>query len=427
MKVLFIVFEFGNVVAGGLGRVINGVSPALAPLVELHVLAVFRHPCWLHQLQLWHFPDGSTPQRKGAPVLDTRRNFARLVLTEGGYDVVHFFYANEAIMTTKLDALRAGFPETRLIFSVHNLFKHEHKVRPCAPTFLRAERQMLERVDHVHVLNRASRRVFEQAYPEVAARLSVSVIPNGLDERSFESRDAAFAAGLRARVPTGARLIVCLSRWAPGKGLEHLLDAMAVLCPERRDVFLVVAGRKLFSWETGSFGYVRKIDRKIAALDGRAISLGWLGEAQRNSLFALADVAVMPSELEYFPYGSTEPLHQNAPLVQSRLPCLEEFLNDGEHCLFFDPGNPRDLALTLRRALSDPEAARGRGDAAGRLVRGLLRWPVIAQQYRDMYEGRRSHATPPDAALPETGAATRGAATRGAPARAARSLRGVGT
>ncbi len=394
MKVLFVVFEFQGRVAGGLGRVINGVCPELAQLCDLHVLAVFRHPLWLHQLQLFHHPDGGAAQKKGGAVLDTPRNFARLLLAEGGYDVVHFFYANEAIMTSKAEVLRAGFPDTKLVFSVHNLFKHEHTIRPCQPTFLRAEAQMLALVDHVHVLNRACLRIFEETYPDVAATRALSVVHNGIDDGSFAARDAAFAAAVRAEIPPHAKVIVCLSRWAPGKGLEHLLGAMSELCAERQDVFLVVAGRKLFSWEKGSFGYVRQIDRKLKALGGHVLTLGWLGVAQRNSLFALADVAVMPSELEYFPYGSTEPLHEDVPLVQSRLPCLTELLRDGEHCLFFEPGNARELAAKLRAALGDAAAARRMGRAGGQLVRGLLRWSVIARQYRAMYERREAWAEP---------------------------------
>jgi len=409
MKVLFVVFEFQNIVAGGLGRVINGLAPELAKLCDLHVLTVFRKPWWLHQLQLWRYTEAG-PVKVGGAVLDTPTQFARLLPTEGRFDVVHFFYANERIMTSKATILRSAFPETKLVFSVHNLFKHEHRVRPCAPTFLRAEQQMLGLVDHVHVLNRACLRIFEQTYPEIAATRALSVIHNGIEDESFGSLDASFAAELRQRLPERARRVVCLSRWAPGKGLEHLLDAMAELCAERDDVVLVIAGRKRFSWETGSFGYVRRLDRKIAALGPRVIALGWLDEAQRNALFALADVAVMPSQLEYFPYGSTEPLHEDVPLVQSRLPCLEEFLTHGEHCWFFEPGSARDLAAKLRTALADRARARRIGAAGGQLVRGLLRWPVIARQYRAMYEHHEGRA----AAAPVAGAERAGDEMQGA-------------
>jgi glycosyltransferase involved in cell wall biosynthesis len=386
MKVLFVVFEFQNRVAGGLGRVINGLSPELARLVELHVLAVFRHPLWLHQLQLHHFPGGGLAQPKGPPVLDSPGNFARLVLAEGGYDVVHFFYANEAIMTSKANVLRAAFPETKLVFSIHNLFKHEHPIRPCGSRFLRAEKQLLGLVDHVHVLNHASKRIFEQTYPEIAATRTLSVIHNGIEGDTFRASDAAFEAEVQRALPQGAKLVVCLSRWAPGKGLEHLLAAMAELCSERDDVYLAIAGRKLISWEKGSFGYVRRMDRMLAKLGRRVLRFGWLGEAQRNALFALAEVAVMPSELEYFPYGSTEPLHENVPLVQSRLPCLEEFFEDGVHCFFFEPRNVRDLAARLRWVLRDRAAARRMGAAGGQRLRSLSSWAVIARQYRAMYE-----------------------------------------
>src|SRR5690349_15237080 len=137
MKVLFVVFEFQNIVAGGLGRVINGVAPELAKLCDLHVLTVFRKPWWLHQLQLWRYTEAG-PVKVGGAVLDTPANFERLLLAEGRFDVVHFFYANERIMTSKATILRSASPDTKLVFSVHNLFKHEHRVRPCAPTFLRA-------------------------------------------------------------------------------------------------------------------------------------------------------------------------------------------------------------------------------------------------------------------------------------------------
>jgi glycosyltransferase involved in cell wall biosynthesis len=238
---------------------------------------------------------------------------------------------------------------------------------------LRAEERLLALVDHVHVLNRASKRIFEQTYPEVAATRTLSVIHNGIEDDTFRTADANFAAEVRRALPERARLVVCLSRWAPGKGLEHLLAAMADLCAERDDLYLAIAGRKLISWEKGSFGYVRRIDREIAGLGDRVLRFGWLGEAQRNALFALAEAAVMPSELEYFPYGSTEPLHEDVPLVQSRLPCLEEFLEDRVHCLFFEPGSSRDLAAKLRWLLRDRPAARRMGAAGGQLVRGLAR------------------------------------------------------
>ena len=88
MKVLFVVFEFQNIVAGGLGRVINGVAPELAELCDLHVLTVFRKPWWLHQLQLWRYVEGR-PMKLGRPVLDSATNFARLLVAEGRFDVVH--------------------------------------------------------------------------------------------------------------------------------------------------------------------------------------------------------------------------------------------------------------------------------------------------------------------------------------------------
>ena len=60
---------------------------------------------------------------------------------------------------------------------------------------------LLGLVDHVHVLNRACLRIFEQTYPEIAATRALSVIHNGIDDESFVTHDAAFAAQRRITVP----------------------------------------------------------------------------------------------------------------------------------------------------------------------------------------------------------------------------------
>lgn len=385
MKVLFVVFEFGDSVAGGLGRVINGVSRELARTVDLDVLLLCRRPWWLFQLQLYRVAPSGSVEKQGEPVLDTPASFTRLLEQRGGYDVVHFFYANEVMMTSKLHVLERRFPRTRTVFSVHNLFKHEVNVRPCGRSFLRAEEQMLNAVHHIHVLNRAGLRALEQSYPHTLAEKPTSVIYNGLDRASFQVTDASFARELEQRVPHGRRLIACLSRWAPGKGLEHLVAAVGLLLAEGRDVCLALGGRKRWSWEKGSFGYVRRVARALARLGGHGICFGWLREAQRNALFARADVAVMPSELEYFPFGSTEPLFTGVPLVQSRLDCLTELFREEEHCRFFEPRSASDLADQLRVVLDDPAAARRMGERGRARVQRLPTWASVAESYAAMY------------------------------------------
>jgi glycosyltransferase involved in cell wall biosynthesis len=384
MKVLFVAFEFQGRVQGGIARVINGLGPELARLVELHVLVVFGSRWRRRRFQLHELSRSGAPAKKGRSALDTPANLARLVKQEG-YQVVHFFCVNP-IMTEKLEVLRASLPWVKLVFSVHNLFEHEKRVRPTTQELLADERRTLELVDHVHVLNRASLRYFRESYPTVAVRKPTSVIANGLDGRGFVARDRCFARALAPRIRGYGAVISCLSRWAPGKGLEVLVGAVEALLRREEDVCLVLAGRKQKSWEVGSREYVQSLDQRLSALGRRAVVLGWLDEAQRNALFDVTDVCVMPSELEYFSYASFEPLHEGVPLVQSRLECLVEHLVDGEHCSFFRPGDVEDLAEKLLGSMSDRARARRMAARGQRRVRELFHWRPIAEAYRGMYE-----------------------------------------
>jgi glycosyltransferase involved in cell wall biosynthesis len=395
MKVLFVTFEFQSAVSGGVGRVINGLAPELARSVRLHVLVVFcsfwrRRRCQLHEVS-----DSGAPREKGPRVLDTPENLVRLVAREG-YDVVHFFCVSP-IMTRKLEALRTRLPRVKLVFSVHNLLEHEKSVRTTTRRLLRHERRTLELVDHVHVLNHAGLRYLSESYPAVALRKPTSVIANGLGRDGFVARDQAFWRALAPRVRGYRAVISCLSRWAPGKGLELLVPAVEALVRRGEDVCLVLAGRKPRSWEVGSRTYMQKVDALLKALGPRAVVLGWLDEAQRNVLLDLTDVFVMPSELEYFSYASFEPLHEGVPVVQSRLDCLVEYLVDGEHCSFFSPGDVDDLTEKLSALISDSDRARKTAARGQARVRELFRWRPIADEYRSMYETlsttvRRAHA-----------------------------------
>ena len=396
MKVLFVVFEFQTSVSGGVGRVINGLAPELARSAPVHVLWVFGSRWHRRRFQLYELcPDG-TPRKRGGPLLQTPENVVRTVRQEG-YDVVHCFCVHP-VFTEMLAALKARLPQVRLVFSVHNLLAHEQAVRTTTSALLQEERRTLELCDHLHVLNQAGLRYLSASYPQLVARKPPTIISNGLAEQSFVARDEALSKALAARTRGHAAVISCLSRWAPGKGLEVLASAVQELLAES-DVCLVLAGRKRASWEVGSKQYVRHIDRCLRRLGRRAVVLGWLDEAQRNSLLDATDVCVMPSELEYFSYASFEALHQGVPLVQSRLDCLVEVLRDGAHCVFFAPGDAGDLREKLGAVVADGQRARAMAARGRARVRELLRWGPIAEEYLAMYQGLFAPTSRPTRAL----------------------------
>lgn len=383
---LLISFEFGEQVAGGLGRVINGVTGQLRhQLEQLDVYLLHYSPLKLAMSGKLFRCDAAHPGRLVATFArgSAEERCAEL-MARGRYDVVHVLSVNASIGKL-LDAMSRRVAEQPLVYSVHNLVKHEQGTRKNPREFLGFERSILERASLVHVLNHTVRGYLQQAYPEVAARKPLWVVGNGVDVSDAARTDERFEERLQARLRPRARTVVCLSRWAHGKGLEHFVLAAERLLAAGHDLQFVLAGRKYLSWETEWYAYVWRISKLSRRVGERLVVLGWLGEAQRNSLYRLADACVMPSELEYYPYSVLEPAAAGVPLICADLPCVAELLVDGAECLSFRTGDAAALASSVERWLSLPDLGRSLAAGARAKVRARCDWRQIAAEYRAMY------------------------------------------
>src|SRR6185436_6353148 len=115
---------------------------------------------------------------------------------------------------------------------------------------------MLERASLVHLLNQATLDCFRRTYPELAARKHTLIVPNGVAPRASGARDLTFEAELGRKLVPGKYTVICLSRWAHGKGLEHFVRAAELLVESGHDMQFVLAGRKYLSWEKDWYAYV---------------------------------------------------------------------------------------------------------------------------------------------------------------------------
>jgi glycosyltransferase involved in cell wall biosynthesis len=129
-------------------------------------------------------------------------------------------------------------------------------------------------------------------------------------------------------------------------------------------------------------------------LGSRFLVLGWLDTAQRNSLFALADAVVVPSELEYYPYAVLEPAAAGVPLICSNLACVNELLRDQEEYLAFENRDSDDLAAKIVALGQDRAAARQRAQRARRRVLDVCDWKTIAGDYARLYRDTIGEESP---------------------------------
>ncbi|HTV19927.1 MAG TPA: glycosyltransferase family 4 protein [Polyangiaceae bacterium] len=384
MKALLISFEFGEHVLGGLGRVINGLSAELRHAATLDIYLLYFDA---KRLAISAKVFRCSADQHGQLIAEFSRTYAAScveLIQREGYDLVHFFSVHW-IIGNIIRRVTQALPRQKIVYSIHSLIKYEQGTRRNPSSFFACEQQLIRSAHVLHVLNATSRDYLEQAYAHVSADKPVYVIPNGIQPTDALPRDDAWGRALSSRLRPRTFTVVCLSRWAHGKGLEYFVQAARQLLEAGHDVQFVLAGRKLVSWEMQWYLYLLKISLMTWGLGSRFVVLGWLNTSQRNALFARADAVVVPSELEYYPYAVLEPAAAGVPLICSNLPCVNELLRDREEYLAFTPRDAADLARQIVALAKDRQAAREMAERARRRVQEVCDWKRIAADYARLY------------------------------------------
>lgn len=384
-RMLFISLEYGDLIAGGLGRVLNGVTEEIRKVQDFDVLLLQQSELQKQFVfEVFEFRKGKKYRTKCQE--DFTVSLANR-LKKNDYSIVHILNTIPEVKEC-IDVIRKYSSHTRIIYSCHSILKFEDGVRRNFTSCLNCEEGILENTDIIHVLNNTSFKYLKKSYPRIASSKEIRIIPNGINETSFKNIDSRFLKRiLHDLKPEKNKIVLCMSRWSYGKGLEQLIDAIPLVAQCRNDIQFVIAGRKPVSWEKDCAEYVKKIDEKIANISGNVIALGWMNDAQRNALYSISSLYVMPSYLEYFPYSILEPMIGGLPIVSSKIDCVQELLEEEKDCLLYDPYNPAELSRKILELINNEDLQNQFVNNCSRKVAEKYSWQKIAEAYLEMYSG----------------------------------------
>jgi glycosyltransferase involved in cell wall biosynthesis len=196
----------------------------------------------------------------------------------------------------------------------------------------------------------------------------VDVVPLGLGRASTAVPTPP--QELRERLwLTDRPVVLALSAKRPHKNLSGLLDALALIAPERRPIAV------LPGYPTP---YELELRDHAAALDvdGDVRFLPWTSEEDVEGLFALASCFVFPSFYEGFGLPVLEAMARGVPVACSDRSSLPEVAGDA--AVLFDPADPCAIAAALERLLEDRELA-ARLAEAGRRRAAEFTWARTAE------------------------------------------------
>jgi len=245
----------------------------------------------------------------------------------------------------------------------------------------RVEKWMSRHADAVCANAEAVRRLCIEE--EGSAPERTFVVRNGLDLSRF---DALAAQPLQGPLPSGRPLVVSVANLWPVKGHRTLIEAIAAVHAQRRDVrFALVGDGPERAW----------LEQRIAALGlGEAVTL--LGTRYDvPAILARADVACLPSLAEGLPNAVMEAMAAGLPVVATPVGGTPELVIPGETGLLAPPAEPGAFADALLEVLADRDAARRMGARGRRLIARDYSLDALAAGHGELYRAvleRRVHS-----------------------------------
>jgi glycosyltransferase involved in cell wall biosynthesis len=173
--------------------------------------------------------------------------------------------------------------------------------------------------------------------------------------------------------------ILCVARLAPVKGHAILLQAVAELSLRGHVVNLTLAGDGPLRSELARLSEVLGIHAHVRFL-------GNVGQDVIHTLYADADIFVLPSFAEGVPVVLMEAMAARCPVIATRIAGISELIEHGTTGLLVNPGRADLLADAVERLLLNPRAAERMALAAAEKVRRDFNLDTVAAQLAAIFQ-----------------------------------------
>jgi glycosyltransferase involved in cell wall biosynthesis len=240
--------------------------------------------------------------------------------------------------------------------------------------------------------------VFCALTPWWAARLRaagiehrIEVIPNPLSPELEVVAKQALTEKARGRDGTNFETITILTmtRLVRGKGVDIVLEALKYL-PARFRCIVAGEGPERARMER----WVR-----AAGLENRVVFKGWVSGADKERVWAEADVFCLPSVHDSFGMGIIEAMARGIPPIALRRGPIAEIVKHGETGILTEGGDPRAVAAAVRALAAAPEIRTRMGEAGRRRVLESFSIEVVGERLKALVDSLDSFKVETDSLI----------------------------
>ena len=203
----------------------------------------------------------------------------------------------------------------------------------------------------------------------------IEVIPNFICPKHYTRLpDSARRAEL---APNGERLLVHVSNFRPVKRPADCVDILSRVRASGENARLIMVG------DGPELSAVRYHAEQIG-MEEHVVFVG--KQANIAEYLGVADVFLLPSELESFGLAALEAQACEVPVIATRIGGIPEVVNDGESGFLSDLGDVEKMSVDTLRLLGDEEMRLAFGERGRKLAVQRYSTDKIIPQYIAFYE-----------------------------------------
>ena len=313
------------------------------------------------------------------------------------YDLVHSHYWLSGLVARQL-RLDWKTPVIQMFHTLGELKNQVARSKEQRETQLRVEteREIMSFADRLIAANPLEKAQMIWLYGADPAK--IEVIPCGVDLELFHPipRDEAKAY---LEMPQDHRMVLFVGRIEPLKGIDVLIEAMALLLKDKDELrdevcLCIIGGDPDADADT--------LNREMSRLQRMRETLGiadvvtFLGKRAQDTLpyhYSAAEVCVVPSHYESFGMVALEAMACGTPVIASKVGGLTFTVRDGRTGFLVPSDDPRALADQLSLLLTDGNLRRTMGQQAVQLSERYS-WSIVAGQVVAAYRDLATHTRP---------------------------------
>jgi glycogen(starch) synthase len=207
----------------------------------------------------------------------------------------------------------------------------------------------------------------------------VDVIPNAIDVTKYNASVDRGAVRARYGVGWGEKLVLCVGRLVPQKGIEHFIRAVPTIAQRYPEAKFIIVG------EGWSRDYLEGLAQSTGHMQ-KFLFTGFISDAEVIALMTSADVLVIPSIYEPFGIVALEGMATGVPVVASQVGGLAEVIEHDRTGIFVHPRNPESIAWGVTRVLSNSDHARWLTQNAREILHKTYSWEAVAMKTVEVYK-----------------------------------------